>query len=59
MREIRKKKSFSVWGEDANEFKLRDLEQYRQVGVPCMFATPMVDKENPENNRDESNITNH
>ena len=44
--------SFRIWGKDANEFKLRDKEQYEEFGTPCIFATKMVDEENPENNRD-------
>ena len=43
--------TFRVWGEDANEFKLRDLKKYIEIGTPCIWATKMVDEKNPENNR--------
>ena len=37
-----------VWGEDANEFRLRDLSQYRELSV--LWGEKMVDKEDSRNN---------
>ena len=38
-----------VWGEDANEFRLRDLKQYENLSTA--WVEQAIDKENPVNNR--------
>ena len=38
-----------AWGQDADEFKLRDLETYQKLS--CFWADKAVDTKKPENNR--------
>ena len=38
-----------VWGEDVNEFRLREIATYHELST--MFGEKMIDKENPANNR--------
>ena len=42
-------RDLKIWGEDAYEFRLRDIAKYHELST--IFGEQMIDKENPQNNR--------